>query len=104
MPRSLCGEQHPRAKLTGAEARAVRESREPTAALMRRYGVSRSTINKIRRGELYPAAAEAEQQAYLAPQALPGPPGTCRRTGCSTARTRSSTPPTHPSSPVGTGS
>lgn len=44
------GQQNPKAKLTEAEASLVRMSRETTAELARRYGVHRTTIQRIRRG------------------------------------------------------
>lgn len=47
------GERHGRAKLTKDQIDAIRASGEGPAALARRLGVHRSTIHKIRSGEIW---------------------------------------------------
>lgn len=51
------GTSNPKAKLTEAQVQAIRHSVEPTKALVERYGVDRSTIQRIRSGNAWRAAA-----------------------------------------------
>lgn len=45
------GENHPRAKLTGEQAREIKHSKKNAAFLAKKYGVSTACIKKIQRGE-----------------------------------------------------
>lgn len=47
------GARHGRAKLTEAQADQIRRSAEKTKVLAERYGVNRTTIQRIRSGELW---------------------------------------------------
>ena len=47
------GANNPKAKLTTEQAAAIRASKEPTRFLVARYGVSRTTIQRIRQGTLW---------------------------------------------------
>lgn len=49
------GEGNPRARLSETEAARIRSSAIPTKELARLYGVSRSTIQRIRSGKLWSA-------------------------------------------------
>lgn len=44
------GERHGAAKITAADAAAIRGSSEPAAVLAAKYGVTRDNVNKIRKG------------------------------------------------------
>jgi transcriptional regulator with XRE-family HTH domain len=45
------GADSPSAKLNPESVRTIRESDETSAALARRFGVSQSTISRVRRGQ-----------------------------------------------------
>ncbi|MFA4899922.1 MAG: hypothetical protein WC563_10385 [Brevundimonas sp.] len=48
------GEGNPKAKLTAEDADLIRADPRKTAALAELYGVNRTTIQRIRRGDLWP--------------------------------------------------
>lgn len=48
------GEGNPKAKLTAEDADFIRADPRKTAALAELYGVNRTTIQRIRRGDLWP--------------------------------------------------
>lgn len=52
---SLPGARNPNAKITAAQAAAIRSSAERTKLLMARYGISRSMVKNIRSGKNWPA-------------------------------------------------
>jgi Autographiviridae endonuclease len=47
------GELNGRAKLTADQARQIRSSSEPTRTLVRRYGITRTVVQRIRNGRLW---------------------------------------------------
>ncbi|MGI9297063.1 MAG: hypothetical protein ACR2QC_04095 [Gammaproteobacteria bacterium] len=54
------GERHGCAKLTACDAQYIRESNHPTAYLVTQFGVSRSTIQRIRNGNLWSTILRAQ--------------------------------------------
>ena len=52
----VCGEAHPRAKLTRAAADEIRGSVESMGSLARRFGVSREVVKRIKRGTAWKAS------------------------------------------------
>jgi hypothetical protein len=54
------GRNHVSAKLTETDVREIRSSREPASAMGVRYGVSRSNITAIRRGDSWQHLKETE--------------------------------------------
>lgn len=51
---SLAGEANPSAKLTREQVRAIRDDPRPSAPVAAEYGVGKTTIKYIRRGQLWP--------------------------------------------------
>jgi len=56
---SLAGEAHGRAKLTAADVAAIRASSESQRALAARFGVGKSQIARVKRGEQWREAVGA---------------------------------------------
>jgi len=63
-PQRKAGENNSNAKLTDEQASEIRTSTEPTKVLSERYGVSRTLIQGIRRGDVRPVRTiEANRRA-----------------------------------------